>query len=407
MRSIRFLVFGFLFFFFQELLFSQMSYSPDISLRNNIRKQLWQELKPLTPQKNRFLMGLVFNSNEPFKTYESIANKQNWAPYEIPTVFTFFQIICTEVSEGKIYTEAEYKPIYESIYKEMSKAQIDGNLNNIQLQKKYDVLVLKAFWIVSLFEMNKRNSPQIQELAEQQLKANSLIAKMTNTNKDIVIAPVNKKSKSIVEQTKPITNANTHKGYGVSQVEEVILRTVTSYGLGGVYVTNKVYVLYKNGDIYTSPTKPLESMDISQSKRNNPSKWDKWQKKDGILFVTRSKTGKTYDWKKYFKLRKGTKGFKLSGKFNTSDSFVGANMVNASTVFFDDQGRFAWKTIKGGVTAWKPIYSKSTSSGTYSINDYTLTLQYNNGKTESYFFGLYPKDNQHFVIGSSHFTPVN
>lgn len=82
-------------------------------------------------------------------------------------------------------------------------------------------------------------------------------------------------------------------------------------------------------------------------------------------------------------------------------------MVNASLVSFDQQGRFAWKTVKGGNTSWKPIYSKSESAGTYSIEDLVITLSYNNGAKESFFLGLYPKDDQHLISGSSHFTPAD
>ncbi|WP_289644260.1 hypothetical protein [Maribacter aestuarii] len=96
----------------------------------------------------------------------------------------------------------------------------------------------------------------------------------------------------------------------------------------------------------------------------------------------------------------------MQGKFNTIDAFGGSKVINASTVYFDNQGRFAWKTVKGGNTAWKPIFTKSAFAGTYEINAHTIILNYYNGVSEAYFFGLYPKDNMHFVIGANHFVPL-
>ena len=99
------------------------------------------------------------------------------------------------------------------------------------------------------------------------------------------------------------------------------------------------------------------------------------------------------------------KGGKIVGTYTTLDAFGGDRVINASTVSFDTEGRFAWKTIKGGNTPWKPVYSKSASAGTYQIDGYRITLNYNNGQRESFFFGFYPKDNEHFVIGVGHFVP--
>ncbi|QLG44023.1 DUF6683 family protein [Costertonia aggregata] len=388
-------------FFHTTVIYSQISYSPNNTIRNTIRKEIWKELKLKTPQKQKFLLGLVFNSNEPFVKYEKAAKQRGWEPYEIATAAAFFRVVCSEVVQGEDYTETQYKQIYEQFKKDFSRDNIDSKRTDIFKQRKYDALILKAFWVASMFELAKKNSPEIQKLAEQLLQENPLVDSNSIQIQEEVDA---------FEDASPTVSApNTQSpplADALSKIEDVILRTVTSYGLNGVYINNEVNILYKNGDVFTNPFKPLESFDIAASKKKNPKKWDRWAKKGNTLYVTRSKNGKTYDWKKFFPLRKASKGFTLNGKFNTSDPFGGATVINVSTVVFDDKGRFAWVTVKGGSTNWKSIYSKSTSAGRYEINTYTITLKYNNGKAESLFFGLYPKDNEHFIIGSSHFVPV-
>jgi len=73
----------------------------------------------------------------------------------------------------------------------------------------------------------------------------------------------------------------------------------------------------------------------------------------------------------------------------------------------DKQGRFAWRNVKGSAnTPWKPVLIESNTAGTYEIEDYTITLNYNNGKSAAYFFGVYPDNPDFFIIGGNHFIPV-
>jgi hypothetical protein len=372
--------------------FAQVSYVPEISLRNSIRKEIWLELKPLTPVKQQFLLGLLFKSDAYFKEYERIVKIKGYSAYDLITVETFFNIICEEVRDDKEVTDDELDKRYNTVKRQHATTKKDTKLNNEGKQRKYDPLILKAMWLLQLAQSKKISSEAKMLLAKKLLHEN-------NNNKNT--------AKEISElEKKPIHKTIINKKNNSNQIYDIILRTVTRYGLQGVYVTNEVNVLYKNGDVFTNPSEPLEVFNITRSKRTKPKKWDKWQKRTSIIYVTRSKTGKTTGWKKWFKVRPVQKGFKFSGKFYTSDSFGSAQVVNSSTVAFTSNGRFAWKTIKGGNTIWKPVYVKSKTSGTYQINNYTITLNYNNGVSESFFFGLYPKDNRHFIIGANHFAPI-
>jgi hypothetical protein len=379
--------------------FAQNSYTPNIASRTEIRKAIWQELKEKTPKKNRFMTGLVFNSNGCFDIYEKAARKYDWKPYELYTVAAFYKIVLEEVVSGRTYTEKEVEDIYSKTKSNYTLYKIDYKYDNKTKQQKYDALIVKALWIGTINELAKKKNPEIKKMAS------NMLATLETDDSEITIVeerniPKKTAPKPIPRQESEIASVSKEK------VSDVILRTSTKYGLGGVYIANDVSVLYTNGDIYTNPSKPINKINITASKRQEPKKWRTWKKRGNVLYITDPRKKKTYDWKKWFKVRSGSKDFKLSGKFNTSDSFGGASVINASTVVFDKQGKFAWKTIKGGNTVWKPVFSKSNSSGTYQIDGLTITLRYNNGVEEQFFFGLYPKDNEHFVIGSSHFVPV-
>ncbi len=386
---------------FGILVFGQTTYSPNEQLRTTLRKKVWSDLKTKTPKKQKFMTGLLMGSNQFFGLFEEAAKKRGWEPYDAPTVVAFYKVILQETIAARDFTETEIKSTYENVKEQFVSEGLDNDLNNTELQTKYDPLIIEALWVGSVFELAKKKEATIQEIASELLKdfeamgvddaSNTKVAERTfekPVSKEITTTPkVKKESNSTLD------------------VEDVILRTVTNYGLNGTYIDNEVSILFSNGEILTNPSKALENLNVSASKAKHPKKWNRWDRKGNSLMVTKAWKGKTYEWKKWFQLRKGNTKTKLNGVFKTLDPFGGDRVINASIVAFDAQGRFAWKTIKGGNTTWKPIYAKQNSAGTYKIDGYKITLSYNNGATENLFFGFYPKDDFHFVIGSGHFLP--
>ena len=187
-------------------------------------------------------------------------------------------------------------------------------------------------------------------------------------------------------------------------LEGVYLRTVTSYGLSGVYVENVAYLLLKDGSIYREPSVSPDELDVAASKQKEPKKWGTWKRAGSTLNVTWS-NGKTEAWTKWFELKPAKAGGTLVGTFKSSDGFGGAAVANFNTVSFSSSGQFSWGKLKGGDTSWKPIYSSQQTAGTYQLNGYSMTLRFNNGQTEKYFFAYYPDKDNYFVLGSSHFVP--
>ena len=381
---------------------AQNAYQPDKLLRPSIRQEVWKKLKPLTPQKYQFLMSLIFKGDEYFNTYRKTAQAQGLPPNELATIETFFSILCEEVVRGVSFSDTETRKRYSTTKESFSRTQKDFSLSDRDKQRKYEPLILKAMWVAQLYNAEKKNKAAIQELAKGLLEQHN---KANLTSQEETPSPAAGPSPQAPSPPVPNPASSPSQNYD-HEIEDIIMRTVTNYGLSGMYIENEVNILFKNGDVFTNPSVPLEKLDVIQSKRAKPNKWDTWKRIGNILQVKRSKTGKLVEWKKWFKVRPAPNGFRIQGVYSCSDAFGGAVVINASVVSFDKQGRFAWKTVKGGNTSWKPVYSHSRTSGTYSIQDHTLVLKYNNGAEESFFFGLYPKDDQHFIIGLNHFVPT-
>lgn len=370
-------------------------YQPNEVLRGEIRNEKWNEFKLKTPKKHRLMSGLIFKTNQCFDLYIKVAAKLGYPVNEVATMQTFHNVILKENARGRDYSKADIDKEYLVTQKLFLESSTENSWTSRQLQSKYDRLLLDAIWIAVLNEFSKGHTAETKRLAIELLEKNE----------------VSQPGEDQLEPTPNNTDAEGSKDKISSstsnlKVDDIILRTVTNYGLNGVYIDNEVSVLFANGEILTNPVDALDELNTQRSKKKYPKRWNTWEKKNDIIYVTKAWKGKTYDWKKWFKVRPAKNNQRLSGKFNTSDPFGGDRVINASTVSFDSSGRFVWKTIKGGDTSWKPMYSRTNEAGTYIIQDFKITLNYNNGRTESFFFGFYPKDNEHFVIGSSHFVPV-
>ncbi|NKI32751.1 hypothetical protein [Croceivirga thetidis] len=378
-----------------SLKLNAQEYIPNKSLRNNIRIEKWSELKLKTPNKHRTMTGLILKTNQCFDLYTKVAKKLGYPVEEVASMMTFHNVILKENARGKDFSKLEIDNEYQVTKRSFLESGKEKSWSTEQLQNKYDRLLLDAIWIAVINEFSRGHTEETKRLALELLESGNFSKEALVKAKDTRIESRKKDSqdKNSSSKSKPL-------------IEDIILRTVTNYGLNGAYIDNEVSVLFANGEILTNPVGALDELDVMASKNKYPKRWNTWQKKNGIIYVTKSWKGKTYDWKKWFKVRPARGNQKLSGKFNTSDPFGGASVINASTVSFDSSGRFVWKTIKGGDTSWKPKYSRTNEAGTYTIKDYKIILNYNNGRTESFFFGFYPKDDRHFVIGSSHFIPL-
>lgn len=375
--------------------YSQVSYVPDVKVRKEITKAVWEKLQLQTPKEYEPSLAFLFKSDQMFQLYENTMKVNGFEPYQISTVAGFVEDVCNEVTTGAVISTQQSIKNVREIQAYFKENPIDFDLTNIQKQKKYDELILKTVWAGSLNEMMNKKSGTAREIAILLLNA---------VNENTIPQP--KSSVSNPEIDVSSTSEPKKNSVNIS-IKEVVMITTTSYGLSGMYISNDVYALFANGESLYEPSEPLENFDVTESKNKNPKYWDTWEIKNNILYLKDGIDGKVSDWENWFKVRPATEGFRINGVFKTSDPFTASNIINSSMVYFDGQGRFEWKTTKGGTGGWRPVLVNTDSSGTYSINNRTITLNYGNGTTQSFFFGLYPKDDVHFIIGSSHFRPVS
>jgi len=189
-------------------------------------------------------------------------------------------------------------------------------------------------------------------------------------------------------------------------IEGIYMRTLTLYGLSGVYVANVSYLLLKNGDIFEKLLGSPYELDVAESKYSQAKYWYKW-KKQGKKIVVKKNSGKEYTWDKWHETVPAKKGETFEGQFQSADAFTGSKIYNFNTMIFNKNGQFAAARVKGGETDWKSISVKSKQSGTYVLDRYSITLKQNGKPDESFLLFFYPDSHQHFVIGRSHFVPLN
>lgn len=189
------------------------------------------------------------------------------------------------------------------------------------------------------------------------------------------------------------------------EVEGIYMRTVTRYGLSGVYVKNAIYLLLKDGTIYKNLSVPLDELNVVASRQEETKHWGTWDKQGDVLNVTWS-NGKSYEWKKWFVTDPAQAGERLSGVFKSSDPFTGATAFNVNTLVLTEEGDYYWLNQKGGQTSWRSLISESEMKGRYELDGHKIVFHDESGESESHLFYFYPGKRDVFGIGKSDFLPV-
>ena len=203
-----------------------------------------------------------------------------------------------------------------------------------------------------------------------------------------------------------ILNTNLCADVSEDDIEAIYMRTVTRYGLGGVYITNASYLLLKNGDIFDRIHGSPYKLDIAESKKTQAKDWGTWKRR-GKKIVVKDSDGDENTWENWHETVPAKKGETLSGSFQSSDPFTGGKAFNVNTIIFNKNGQYAAARVKGGETSWKSIVIKSNNKGTYVLDRYSITLKPEGKPAESFVFFFYPDKHNYFVIGRSHFVPLD
>ncbi|MEM7765723.1 MAG: hypothetical protein AAF290_16780 [Pseudomonadota bacterium] len=404
-----------------------VAYELDADLRKSLSKSLKRELVEETPRAQRLSVRLSFSTKGAFRDYERIAKRAGYPPYSDCSIATFVEITNWQIIQGKDATATEIAALVKRC--EATDLTVLGP--KPVSQKIGDREILRGMWQRNLAFVGKGlGDNALQEFVTRtaidrffNLYGNPAKWQITDNGFEPIpeaatastVTPEESSSTatttaSKLPSTTPETStasSSTVSTTSVNGIDRIALRTVTGYGLSGVYVTNKTYLMLKDGTIHRSFSDNPYTIDINASRRESPDDWGRWRKRGSALQVTWP--GDEPDlWENWFTTRPAVDGQTISGRFQSADPFGGGRVANFNTVAFDANGRFSWASLKGGDTgAWLPAYSDTRRAGRYKLDRYSIRLTYNDGTIEHYAFCFYPKDFEHFVIGANHFTPLD
>jgi hypothetical protein len=231
--------------------------------------------------------------------------------------------------------------------------------------------------------------------------------------------------------TKPsqpaITNKNletetvTVKGNTRDKIHAVIMHLEYESGMGGgIYPVYNAHILFKDASIYKHPITSPAFLDVAASKISEPKKWGTWKQNGSqlIIYWPNEKPrdqNSTWEKKSYYNTMPAKKGESLEGSFKTltggGNTALGGDVlvVASANITFNQQGKFTLAKSAGvssTSSTWENTNSKSGEAGSYTLDDYGIILNYNNGKIERRFFFFYPDSRKHFGIGQSIYMPL-
>lgn len=196
------------------------------------------------------------------------------------------------------------------------------------------------------------------------------------------------------------SDAYTRPGAGpkASQVFGIYSKMLMRSGVGGsFYMVHVPMILLKDGTYFEDFDVPLADFDVAAAHTARPNAWGKWRKQGGTIQTQDSKGV----WEKgdfYGPLPAAKPGEKLNGFYSTlsgggDTAFGGTTMVVVTNdITFLPDGRFKAGRFAGGMTPDVTVRSENKTDGTYSLNGYTLTLKYGDGRIERKAFAFMDND---------------
>jgi hypothetical protein len=175
-------------------------------------------------------------------------------------------------------------------------------------------------------------------------------------------------------------------------IQTVGFDTKTGMGYGGMLTFNpEPVVLFRNGDALRDAEGLNFAGGLAAHKSANPDDWTKWRRSGAAIEIMKSDGWKKITYTKT--MDRLPKGFLLQGSYRSSSgtgslATGGGDAVIAwSNMSFDAQGGFL-SGRGAGASSFSAAGSVVTSGqapnehGRYSINGYTLMLNYADGRTE-------------------------
>lgn len=226
------------------------------------------------------------------------------------------------------------------------------------------------------------------------------------------------KTKAVPRPGRKVEEYRTAPGAGIKPSQILGVYMVLSYqaGVGGyIYPVYDPVIFLKDGTYCEDVRVPPTELDVVASRRGEPKRWGHW-KRVGNEFQLQDEKGKWGKPQKLQEAKPGGKSEKLSGTFTTiggggNTAYGGGTMIAVSNSYtFAPNGSFkSGKSV--GASSAEPlsdtsvtVASKKSSEGTYTIDNYTLTLRYSNGYVERRFFAYMDADKKTaiYINGSAY-----
>jgi hypothetical protein len=177
----------------------------------------------------------------------------------------------------------------------------------------------------------------------------------------------------------------------------------------------KPFLVLNDGSIYSEPYLSPYSLDVAASKQKEPKKWGTWKLKNNTFYVEWTATGETEKWfKNWFWATPSQKEEKLEGSFMTVSGLDNTNVKSTDNgytskyIAFNNTGQFTLTTGNSN-NPNAPIpaseFNKRSEAGTYTLNDYSVELHFNNGTVIRRLFYFYLPGKTHFGVGTFAYVP--
>ena len=213
-------------------------------------------------------------------------------------------------------------------------------------------------------------------------------------------------------QTSSVIDNGVEKGLKSSDINGILIHLEYFNSPDGKMV--RVYIPYmvlNDGSIFSEPVLSPYNFEVSQSKLKEPKKWGTWKLKGNSFNVEWTGRNESEKWyKNWFWATPSAANEKIEGTYITAtgkdNEILKGNEKGSvsNTITFNASGQFTIADNSNGpVTA--ADFSKRNEGGTYSLNDYSIELRFNNGTVVRRAFYFYLQGKTHFGIGNAVYVP--
>ena len=198
-------------------------------------------------------------------------------------------------------------------------------------------------------------------------------------------------------------------GLDAGDMESVCLVKAFRTGVGGMRLPVwRPYLLLKDGTAYENPKLAPETLDVSSSRQNEPSRWGTWTQQNGekTLAVPGHDPLSSAQC-----LSPATAGTPIQGSYKHVGG--GGNIVSGGhasfmrgdSYQFSPDGRFSSASSSGLISPGASTTASGTArTGHYRVHDYTIDLRYDDGSEAHLFF--YADGDKLLHIGDKDYVPA-